>query len=388
MSQPTGISMPLPPKRVASQLLRPYRFAVLGDSTSGANSGESSESSRFHGSDWPTYLQLTSKGRFQLAINKSVSGASTAAILGNLSTVLGSATNPDICFVLGGANDADGTPTLAESKANLQAIYTGLIAAGIQPIALTQLPNDSYSSNTQQRNAWIKAYCLRNGIPCIDVYSAVVDASDGGWNTTYSGDGVHPNAAGHRLIASTILAAFDGLGLPYPTLLCTAQSDATNLVTNGCFVGDANADGVADNWTKSGSAGTHTWTLEADASNVLGNWQQDVISSAGLTYLTQTISSGWSVGDRLYFCGKYASSGAVAGSLSPQAKVIFWGANASLGAMYLPILDVDDRAFFGIEGTVPSDITSMTIQLYASVGTGTLRFGQVTLVNLTTLGVV
>lgn len=388
MSAPTGLVLPLPPKRVASQLLRPYRFAVLGDSTSGANSGESSESSKYYGMDWPTILSLTSKGRFQLAFTKSVSGASTATILGNLSSVIGSAAKPDICFVLGGANDADGTPTLAESKANLQAIYTGLIAAGIQPIALTQTPHDTYASNTQQRNTWIKAYCLRNGIPCIDLYTAVVDASDGGWNTTYSADGVHPNGAGVRLIASTILAAFDGLGLPYPTILCTAQSDATNLVTNGCFVGDANADGVANNWTKVGSGGTHTWTLEADASNVLGNWQQDVVSSAGLTYLVQTIASGWSVGDRLYFCGKYASSGAVAGGLAPQAKMVFEGAGKNLGAMYLPVLDVADWSFFGIEGTVPAGTTHIDLQLYASSGTGTFRFGQVTVVNLTTLGVV
>mgnify|MGYP002413160493 CR=1 FL=1 len=387
MSAPTGVIDTAVARipRVGSDVTGPFRFAVLGDSTSGANSSDASASSKSYGADWPTYLTLISQGRFALVYNGAVSGYTTAQMLARVPNVI--ASGADVCFVLGGANDADGTPTLAESKANLQAIYTQLRAAGIQVVALTQLPHDTYVTNTQQRNAWIKVYCRRRRIPCIDLYAAVVDITDGGWNTTYSGDGVHPNAAGARLIAQEVNDAFTGPALPSALPLATAATDQLNLLSNGLFYGDSNADGVANSWSINGSAGTHTWSLVSDADNVLGNWQQDVVASAGLTYLQISAVSGFSVGDRILFCCKFATSGAVAGSLAPQIKLLNNGGSGSFG-LYLPVIDIATWGYFEVEGVVPASTTALSAQVYANVGTGTWRVGQVTLVNLTTLGVV
>jgi lysophospholipase L1-like esterase len=49
-------------------------------------------------------------------------------------------------------------------------------------------------------NAWLKDYCAKNGLVYLDYFSAVVD-DQGMLRRDLSEDGLHPNAAGYKIMA-------------------------------------------------------------------------------------------------------------------------------------------------------------------------------------------
>ena len=53
-------------------------------------------------------------------------------------------------------------------------------------------------------NARLKAYCERHGVTFID-YGNVLAGPDGKIKADYSGDTVHPNAAGYELMEKLLL---------------------------------------------------------------------------------------------------------------------------------------------------------------------------------------
>jgi lysophospholipase L1-like esterase len=57
-------------------------------------------------------------------------------------------------------------------------------------------------------NAWLKEYAAKVGAVYVDYFSAVVDAQ-GMLKDGISGDGLHPNAEGYKLMAPVIAAALD-----------------------------------------------------------------------------------------------------------------------------------------------------------------------------------
>ena len=48
-------------------------------------------------------------------------------------------------------------------------------------------------------NTWIKAYAAEHALVYLDYYSAMVD-NTGGMKQEFTGDGVHPNAAGYAVM--------------------------------------------------------------------------------------------------------------------------------------------------------------------------------------------
>jgi lysophospholipase L1-like esterase len=54
-------------------------------------------------------------------------------------------------------------------------------------------------------NAWLRDYAARANAIYVDYFTAVAD--ERGWLTdAYSGDGLHPNAQGYRVMAPIVVA--------------------------------------------------------------------------------------------------------------------------------------------------------------------------------------
>ncbi len=116
-------------------------------------------------------------------------------------------------YILYGLNDLNSTNanlTVALYQNDLIEILQGLIAAGMAPRNIivgsppffTNYTGGSVTKQQQYADA-ARVAALSNGCGFVDVYRAM---RDGGGSALLDGDGVHPNDAGHTLIASLFAA--------------------------------------------------------------------------------------------------------------------------------------------------------------------------------------
>ena len=91
-------------------------------------------------------------------------------------------------------------------------------ANGIKVILASVLPATWFSWNQSIKDApqrvaalnkLIKQYAADNKIPYVDYYSAMVAGPDGTMNPAYSGDGVHPNTEGYKVMESVVKPVID-----------------------------------------------------------------------------------------------------------------------------------------------------------------------------------
>lgn len=106
---------------------------------------------------------------------------------------------PEVVYLKIGTNDT----SLPTWQANITTIVSSLRRAGIKVILLTPPPMNS-TNKQPYRDSLFAMYPTST----IDLFTPLKATSGTGYNPTYdSGDGVHPNQAGHNLIAATIQAS-------------------------------------------------------------------------------------------------------------------------------------------------------------------------------------
>lgn len=257
------------------------RTIVIGDSTDALGSGY-----------WFNRLTIRSNQKVTYLRNAGVSGNTTTQMLARLGTDV-IAYSPSICIIGGPTNDhSQGIPELT-TRSNFEAMYNALSEAGIKVVVRNCWPNDTAGSsppwNTvalrraaiQRHNSWLQEWAGSKGIPVLDVYTPTVDPATGGFRSAIAGDGTHPTEQGHDDAVTSIInnlpPVFNG-----SVQLASAINEDHNLLVgkNGVFIGDSNADGVADNWQQINVLGA---TLTAAVSPAVGNVQH-VGGTAGQVY--------------------------------------------------------------------------------------------------------
>lgn len=160
---------------------------------------------------------LLGRRRLEIVSNAGVGGETTAQILARIDAVL--AVDADWVIVLAGINDlVNSTLPVTTVIANLQAIYTRLLAAGRYVVAVSTLPvtaaHVNYTLQKNQRvrrvNEWIKGFCaVTPGMIFVDGCGAVSDpaSSAGGPLTGYYVDTTHPGTPGAYALGKVIRTA-------------------------------------------------------------------------------------------------------------------------------------------------------------------------------------
>lgn len=147
-------------------------------------------------------------------LNRGISGQITGQMLGRLKAdVLD--LKPDAVVILAGTNDiARGVPDAAIQN-NLTMIAELAKLHGIKVILASILPVHDYNKDRNPQyertplrppgrildlNRWIRDYCRRERHTYLDYFTALVDGN-GALTKDFADDGLHPNAAGYRVMA-------------------------------------------------------------------------------------------------------------------------------------------------------------------------------------------
>lgn len=388
-SAPTGLAYVHPTPMI------PNTVAMLGDSITAGNTTATSATVEAVGDKDPLgWVHLLTGGQARYAKNAGISGNVTAQMLARVTDVTGLSPRPSWCIVMGGTNDCSGGVTVAQYAANIKAIVAALTAARVRPLLVTPPPKTGGSITAGQKQIlrgyvmWLRRYAAETGIPLADGWSALIDqtSTTGAMVSSYdSGDGIHPSAAGAYALGSAIAAVLQPLLVPTTTPIpsddATAANGGINLLLNPLFRTDSNSDGVPDNWTKTGSG---TVALVSGASEVPGQYLRLTDTVNQFTQVTQTVSTGFSAGDRIAFCGAVKSA-----TTNGQGGVICTTAGSTTN--WRPIngftITTNGVRRFYREYVVPAGTTSIGASIYVQSGTGMdISVGQLGLYDLSQLG--
>ena len=129
--------------------------------------------------------------------------------------------HPQVVVILAGTNDIAGNtgPMLSEDiEANLTSMATLAKANQIRVVFASVLPVHNYTEKSKdffaqrpgerilELNSWLKKYCSENDLAYLDYFSALVD-DKGLLKKELADDGLHPNAAGFKIMAPLAEAA-------------------------------------------------------------------------------------------------------------------------------------------------------------------------------------
>jgi len=131
--------------------------------------------------------------------------------------------HPKVVVILAGTNDIAGNTgkmrsedieaDLASMAELARAHDIRLVFASILPVHnYTEKSKDFFAQRPQARilelNTWLKDYCAKNNIVYLDYFSALVD-DKGMLKKDLADDGLHPNAAGFKVMAPLAEAAVE-----------------------------------------------------------------------------------------------------------------------------------------------------------------------------------
>jgi len=147
-------------------------------------------------------------------LNRGIDGQTTPQMLVRFQQDV-IALHPKVLVVLAGTNDVAGV-TGPESDDRIEANWAAMadLAAAhqIRVVFASLLPVNNYTEDARESyalrprprilalNAWLKDFCATKGFVYLDYFSAVVDAQ-GMLERRFSDEGLHPNAAGYKVMA-------------------------------------------------------------------------------------------------------------------------------------------------------------------------------------------
>lgn len=289
--------------------------------------------------------------------------------------IYGRASGAELLIGTNGTSGA-GKPTLAFTDDG------SVTPSGALPVSNTTAV--AYDATTQDKitlvNNIVTQLAIQFNVPLVDMYSLLVEPTTGLYKTGYTTDGTHPTLITDQLMGAlwaTTMASYIAPGRPY---IASAEQDTTVLYTNPLFtlnngtlptgwIAYGGTDGVESITTDSAVLGSVYQIARADATPRFGN-------SANIT--------GWTVGHTLAFSGmvKITQTGGQA-----ALQLITSGGSSGIACSYGWSANTGAYVPFYCEGPVSAGTTAVYIQTVLQYGPVTLDLGQITVRDLTALGI-
>lgn len=366
------------------------RIVYMGDSIT---KGAPTNTPILLGESYPLYASLLSGQQLYMAANSGVGGETTAQILARMDADVW-AYNPQTVVITAGTNDYLQSVPFATFKTNFAALIDNVQSHNAGCVVATMPPHNTSSWHTTISlwNAWIKQYAASRGVFVLDFNALLTDPATGGYITAMGGeDTIHPNSTGYQAMGQLAVTQLLPKLAPAYAPLSIKNNDVNNLFANGLMLTDTNADGIPDGWSASGGSGyTHSLVTVAGVPGKM--WRTDMAAGAtARSFNSVTLGTGKiSAGETILIAGRV---GAVAGS-SVKLFLQFLDAG-SAGLTRLTPLDtltrsISDGSIFLLQGVAPVNVANA--QVYGTIGAsaagGRVEIGQLTILNLSRLGLV
>jgi lysophospholipase L1-like esterase len=370
---------------------RGNRVAFLGDSISAGVTDLAGVKTWTHA--WPNVACAMSHGRMMLVLNAAISGYTTQGML-DLQLPLALAADPAVVVFLGGANDmATGLGgiaagiTVAQTRANIVAIGNAVTDTGAAFVVCGMTPRGASTgtltvpdahTKVQSQNAWLRRTALNTpGWIFVDLYALLVDPTTGEW--AYSSDGIHPGHDTIPYIAEVVTAALDSWLPEWKPPLTEAVDDTANLIPNGLFTIDTNADGVPDGWTVA-AGGTRFVVSNPDIPGAPGKALRMSPTTTGATGQVASDPFAFPGGSRVGFGFDYRQSAGLA--IVAYVKLFCLDAASALVKTYVPMSawrsKIDPIGTIYIEETIPANVTQAFVQCELANATGQVDIARLT----------
>lgn len=398
-SSPAGLAL-----RAAFVRPRGARLIAVGDSITASDSSgsEFSGTGRYANMDsWFTRACALSGQRLRWDGNAAISGQTSTQQLASFQAQVIDR-SPDYAVLMVGSNDVNQGISIAQTRTNLTAMMDQARSAGIGLILCSLLPRSSHDpTRIAGLNVWLRDQAARRGAIWVDFFSLLIDPATGDPLAGMTRDGTHPTAAARVLMAQEFIDTVLPHITPWtpPVGEDNTEAGGINLLANPLMLGTPNANGEAPSWGM--KIGTRTnqpvTTAVVDRAGWLGKAQEIVMgaSPVGSFMLGQSTNTGFAVGDRLGFAGRFDAIAPDAASNLSMYLVCHSATNGGGSALAsfraVANLRGGDELLdgtFWMDGVVPAGTLSLGV--YAgtvSTAPGTLRFGQMAVRNLTALGV-
>jgi lysophospholipase L1-like esterase len=153
-------------------------------------------------------------GKPDVVINRGIDGQTTSQMLVRFRQDVIDL-HPMVLVVLAGTNDVAGVTGRTRNE-DIEANYASIAELarphGIRVVFCSLLPVNNYTEDAKESfalrpherilalNAWLKDYCAKHRLVYLDYFSAMVD-NKGMLKRDLSDEGLHPNAAGYKVMA-------------------------------------------------------------------------------------------------------------------------------------------------------------------------------------------
>jgi lysophospholipase L1-like esterase len=213
--------------------------------------GDSITASTSTGS-WVDPAVLMSNGALRMVRNAGIGGNTTQQMIDRFSADVAAFASDEV-WIQAGTNDV-GVITPAVFSARLGTLIDLAIATGRVVRVFNIPPRNTNITGAADFRITIPAVCAEKNVAHYDLWSGSVDPDTGGFLDGDHTDGTHPSNAGFQKAVTALMSALSVPTTPrieLPTVNSTAQG---GLMANPLLLTDTNADGVPDEWAKSGSS--------------------------------------------------------------------------------------------------------------------------------------
>jgi len=296
----------------------------------------------------------------------------------------------DLDFILAGTNNVTAGNSVAVTIAPIVAMCRASRASGRQPVVLSVPPrgdNAGYNTATITLNAALQPAVEAEGAVWADVFTPLA-ASGYAVGSANTGDGIHPKAAGVKIMAQTILARLEELALIASAKAWNLlpETNAISMIPNAGFTTSGTQSGfgaMPNGWLMSGTVSATT-TITADATSG-ANLLNIAVSGAGSnTLLTDSaFPLGTFAGKTAAFRGRLKTSGLEATASKLRIRIEGTDTDTSFNLMrhLLYDLQIDGDGYFYGEVFVPAsaNVTGSIRLDIISLGACVVSIGEMTI---------